>query len=54
MDTVDSAGGITNIVFDNKNQEREPWILCGQNIPRSEIVFFGQLLFLLIFIGFLT
>ena len=40
MDTVDSAGGTTNIVFDYENQERKPWILGDQNIPRSEVVFF--------------
>lgn len=53
MDSVDSVGGIQNIVFDEENQERKPWLLCGKNIPRSEIVFFAQLFFLLVFIAFL-
>ena len=54
MDTVDSGAiGLQNIVFDDKNQERKPWIVCGKNIPRSQIVFAAQVFFLFIFIIFL-
>ena len=35
---------VQEFVFDENNQERKPWTLCGKPIPRSEIVFFSQLL----------
>lgn len=52
---TDSAdnGGFDKLVFNSNDEERKPWSFCGRTIPRSEIVFFSQLFFLLIFIGFL-
>ena len=31
---------VQEFVFDENNQERKPWTLCGKPIPRSKIVFF--------------
>ena len=36
------------IVFDKHGEERSPWLLCGQSIPRSQIVFIVQLFVLLL------
>ena len=33
---------VQEFVFDENNQERKPWTICGKPIPRSEIVFFSQ------------
>ena len=34
---------VQEFVFDENNQERKPWTLCGKPIPRSEIVFFQSI-----------
>ncbi len=55
MDSIDSGAiGLRNFVFDDKNQERKPWICCGKDIPRSHIVFAAQVSFLIISIIFLV
>ena len=38
----DKVIGIEDIVFDEDNKERSPWQLCGNDIPRTEVVFFVQ------------
>ena len=38
-------------VFDENNHERKPWTTCGKPFPRSEIVFFSQLLVILMVIS---
>ena len=43
---------VQEFVFDEKNQERKPGTLCGKPIPRSEIVFFSQLLVIHMVISF--
>ena len=44
--------GVHEFVYDENNQERKPWSLCGKPIPRSEIVFFSQLVVILMVISF--
>ena len=45
-DQLDCAGsggaGITNLVFDDQNQERRSWRFCNSRLPRSEVVYFTQ------------
>ena len=43
---------VQEFVFDDNNQERKTWTLCGKPIARSEIVFFSQLLVILMVISF--
>ena len=40
--------GISNFVFDENNIERSPWKICDYTIPRSEVVFFCQIITVLI------
>ena len=36
-------GGVSNLVFDEGNKERQPWRCCSNTIvPRSEVIFFVQ------------
>ena len=43
-DQLDCAGsggaGITDLVFDDQNQERRSWRFCNSRLPRSEVVYF--------------
>ena len=45
-DQLDCAGsggaGITDLVFDDQNQERRSWRFCNSRLPRSEVVHFTQ------------
>ena len=45
-DQLDCAGsggaGITDLVFDDQNQERRSWRFCNSRLPRSEVVYFTQ------------
>ena len=45
-DQLDCAGvggtEITDMVFDNRNQERRSWRFCNSRQPRSEVVYFTQ------------
>ncbi|MEM6402221.1 MAG: hypothetical protein AAF757_18660 [Cyanobacteria bacterium P01_D01_bin.116] len=42
MDQVDL--NVESIIFDSKRNERPPWKVFGKDIPRSEIVYFTQIL----------
>ena len=36
-------GGVTNLVFDERNKERPPWRRSSNIVvPRSEVIFFVQ------------
>ena len=48
-DQLDSGGGITDLVFDAKHQERQSWRFCNSRLPRSEKVYFTQI-FIIIFL----
>ena len=45
-DQLDCAGsggaGITDLVFDDQNQEKRSWRFCNSRLPRSEVVYFTQ------------
>ena len=43
-DQLDSGGGITDMVFDTDHQERRSWRFCNSRLPRSEVVYFTQIL----------
>ena len=52
-DEIDSAGGVglKDIVFNEENQERRSWKLCNSRLPRSEVVYFSQIIIILFLIG---
>lgn len=33
-----------DVIFDHENNERPPWKICNLTIPRSEVVFFTQVI----------
>ena len=38
LDCADSGGaGITDLVFDDQNQERRSWKFCNSRLPHSEV-----------------
>ena len=43
-DQLDGSGGagITDLVFDDQNQERRSWRFYNSRLPRSEVVYFTQ------------
>ena len=43
-DQLDSGGGITDLVFDAEHQERRYWRSCNSRLPRSEVVYFTQII----------
>ena len=43
VDHLDAVGGITDLVFDEKNHERRSWKFCNSRVPRSEVVYFTQI-----------
>ena len=49
-DQLDSGGGITDMVFDADHQERRSWRFCNSRLPRSEVVYFTQILILIFLI----
>lgn len=51
QDQVDTSINLNNLVFDNSNQERRSWILFGQRLSRSAVVFLFQSTTVLILIG---
>ena len=48
-DQLDSGGGITDLVFDENQQERRSWRFCNSRVPRSEVVYLTQL-FIIVFL----
>ena len=52
-DEIDSAGGVglNDLVFNEENQERRSWKLCNSRLPRSEVVYFTQIIIILFLIG---
>ena len=54
-DQLDCAGsggaGITDLVFDDQNQERRSWRFCNSRLPRSEVVYFTQVSIIVFLIG---
>ena len=52
-DEIDSAGGVglNDLVFNEENQERRSWNLCISRLPRSEVVYFTQIIIILFLIG---
>ena len=52
-DEIDSAGGVglNALVFNKENQERRSWKLCNSRLPRSEVVYFTQIIIILFPIG---
>ena len=51
-DQIDSAnvGGLKALVFDEENQERRSWKFFNSRLPRSEVVYFTQILIILFLI----
>ena len=49
-DQLDSGGGITDMVFDADHQERRSWRFCNSRLPRSEVVYFTQILIIIFLI----
>ena len=49
-DQLDSGGGITDMVFDDDHQERRSWRFCNSRLPRSEVVYFTQILIIIFLI----
>ena len=43
-DQLGSGGGITDFVFDAEHQERRSWRFCNSRLPRSEVVYFTQII----------
>ena len=48
-DQIYSGGGITDLVFDDNNQERQSWRFCNSRLPRSEVLYFSQI-FIILFV----
>ena len=48
-DQLDSGGGITDLVFDENQQESRSWRFCNSRVPRSEVVYFTQI-FIIVFL----
>ena len=48
-DQIDSAnvGGLNALVFDEENHERRSWKFFNFRLPRSEVVYFTQILIIL-------
>ena len=56
-DQIDSAnvGGLKALVFDEKNHEMRSWKFFNSRLPRSEFVYFTQILMILfLIVVFLT
>ena len=51
-DQIDSAnvGGLNALVFDEENHERRSWKFFNSRLPRSEVVYFTQILIILFLI----
>ena len=43
-DQLNSVGGITDMVFRANHQERQFWRFCNSRLPRSEVVYFTQII----------
>ena len=48
-DQLDSGGGITDLVFDTKHQERQSWRFCNSRLHRSEVVYFTQIFIIILY-----
>lgn len=52
VDQVDAATVIENFVYDENNQERRPWKFCNStSLPRSEVVFFSQVIIIFVILA---
>ena len=51
VDQLNAGGGITDLVFDEKNHERRSWKFCNSRLPRSEVVYFTQIFIILFLIA---
>ena len=51
VDQLDAGGGITDLVFDEKNHERSSWKFSNSRVPRSEVVYFSQIFIILFLIA---
>ena len=49
-DQLDSGGGITDLVFDAEHQKRRSWRFCNSRLPRSEIVYYTQIIIIIFLI----
>ena len=52
-DQIDSPAGIglNDLVFNEENQERSSWKICNSRLPRSEVMYFTQIVIILFLIG---
>ena len=52
-DQIDSPAGLSlnDFVFNEENQERRSWKFCNSRLPRSEVVYFTQIVIRLFLIG---
>ena len=48
-DQLDSGAGMTDLVFDENQQERRSWRFFHSRVPRSEIISFTQI-FIIVFL----
>ena len=49
VDHLDSGAGITDLVFDENQQERRSWRFCNSRVPRPAIVYSTQI-FIIVFL----
>ena len=53
MESSDLAdSGFHSLVFDDENIERRSWKFCNNSVPRSEVVFFSQIIIIAFIIVF--
>ena len=51
VDQLDAGGGISDLIFDEKNYKRRSWKFCNSRVRRSEVVYFIQIFFILFLIA---
>ena len=51
VNQLDAGGGVSDLVFDEKNHERRSWKFCNSRVPRSELVYFTQMFIILFLIA---
>ena len=49
-DQLESGGGINDLVFDAEHQERRSLRFCKSRLPRSDVVYFTQIIIIIFLI----
>ena len=50
--SVDVVDGLNSMVYDENNQEKRSWKFCNFKLPRSEVVFFCQIIIVVFIVVF--